>query len=395
MRNQALRIKMSKAQNNNFANGEEFLATLRLARSNGIGAATFFKLLDKFQSPTNIIASASQILAARNIKISLEQNVLEEIKDTKKIGGHIISIFDEKYPALLKEIPNPPIIISYFGDISKVTINSIAIVGSRFASANSVTLSYKFSKDLTDNNFTTVSGLARGIDTGVHKGSLDAENKLNILPTIAVIAGGLDNIYPKENEQLFYSLKENALIITENQIGVKPKSENFPRRNRIISGLSQGTLVVEAAIKSGSLITARYASEQGRDVMAVPGFPLDKKSEGTNKLIKNGAALITNISDIIALTEFNSTQKIKQQNLFKESDVVPLNEYDSENKQEGQDTQNASEIILNKISTSPIHIEDIASQTKLNIQTINSLLLEYELEEKIIREPGGKVALKA
>lgn len=296
---------------------------------------------------------------------------------------------------MLKEIPNPPLIISCLGDITKVTKNSIALVGSRFASANSVTLSYKFAKELTESKFTTVSGLARGIDTAVHKGSLDVENNHNILSTIAVIAGGLDNIYPKENEALFNKLKEEALIITENQIGVKPKSENFPRRNRIISGLSQGTLVVEAAIKSGSLITARYAAEQGRDVMAVPGFPLDKKSEGTNKLIKNGASLITNISDIIALTEFNSTQKIKQQNLFKEEEKALLYETSLEQEIYEEQPENISEIIFNKISSSPIHIEDIASQTKLNIQTINSFLLEYELEEKIIREPGGKIALKA
>jgi DNA processing protein len=389
---------MNKFSNINLNNETEFLASFRLARTKNIGAVTFLKLLDKFQTPSNIIKNGKYFFEKRNIEIETEQNVLKEIEETEKLGGKIISIFSDLYPELLSEIYNLPIIISYFGKIEKISSNAVAIVGSRYASANAVTYSYKISKDITDNNFTVVSGLARGIDTAAHKGALESSNS-NILKTIAVIGGGLDNIYPKENEKLFEKIKNEGVIISENPIGIPPKSENFPRRNRIISGLSLGSIVVEAAIKSGSLITAKFALEQGREVMSVPGFPLDSRSEGTNKLLKNGATLITDVADVISALNYHSQAKIPNYTNNKNQTLLNIfsenNDADYESEIVKEDDNNLSFKLLDKLSTSPTSIEELSEQTGLTIYTINSLLVEYELSEEIIRYSGGKVSKKS
>ncbi|HCR85058.1 MAG TPA: DNA-protecting protein DprA [Alphaproteobacteria bacterium] len=379
-------------------NSEELLSTIQLARTRTIGFVTFTKFIKKYGSASEAIRNVKTFLENRGIEITTRDKAEEELANTQALGGQITTLHSPEYPKLLSEIADPPIIISHLGDISKIQGKTVAIVGSRNASANAVSYSYKISTELAQNNYTIVSGLARGIDTAAHKGALDASNK-DILPTIAVIGGGIDHIYPKENEKLFHKIKENGVIISENPLNVAPKSENFPRRNRIISGLSLGTVIVEAAIKSGSLITAKLAAEQGREVMSVPGFPLDARSEGTNKLIKNGATLVTNVTDIISAVNYSSGQLIKHPRKFILSEEEEKNfaqeiepELISATIYDGSENNVVN--LLDIITSQAIGIEEIAQQTSLSIAKVNSILIEHELNGEIIRQPGGQVCRK-
>lgn len=378
-------------------NSNELVDILRLARTRTVGFVTFSKFINKYGTAADSISNVSSILSSRGIEIPSASEMEQEIEETQKLGGNLITLYDERYPKLLKEIPDPPIIISYLGDITKINEKSVAIVGSRNASANAVSYSYKISRELVENNFTIVSGLAKGIDAAAHKAALDVAPS-DMLPTIAVIGGGIDHIYPKENEKLFNKIKEHGVIISENALNAVPKSENFPRRNRIISGLSLGSVIVEAAIKSGSLITAKFAAEQGREVMSVPGFPLDARSEGTNKLIKNGATLITNVSDIISAVDYNSGQLIKHSRKFILNEEIEktLQEETEQELVTIDEKENKNNVInlLGIITSQAITIEEIAGQANLSIARVNSLLVEHELNGEVIRQPGGRVCRK-
>ncbi len=365
-------------------NEAETFATLRLIRSNNIGPITFLKLVRKYSKPSEALKEAEKILKAKGKELRSIKDIEAEIKNTEKASARLITIFDEHYPALLSEIDDPPIILAVKGDIEKLNDNMVAMVGARYASTNAISLSYKFAKELADENAIVVSGLARGIDTAAHKGALASKNKN--LNTVAVIAGGIDNIYPPENEKLFSEVAEKGLIISENEFGTIPKAEHFPRRNRIISGLSQITCVVEAALKSGSLITARFAAEQNREVACVPGFPMDPRSEGTNMLIKKGASLITSSKDILELLNNFEDRKIRNLS-FNESEEDILYQ---------ERTENMIDIdLLSIIGTSPTSVDEMIDIHGFSAADINSKLLEYELLGEIIRHPGNKVSRAA
>ncbi len=362
-------------------NQEEIISALRLARTNSIGPITFQKLIKKYGKPSNAIKGSEEILKKKGESLRPLKDIEEEIRKAEKVGAKIITVFDKNYPSLLSEIQDPPIILTVKGQIDKVQNSNVALVGARYASANAVSFTYKLAKDLSDKNQTVVSGLARGIDTAAHKGSL--ANKNNELPTIAVVAGGIDNIYPPENAKLFEEVAERGIIITENEFGTIPKPEHFPRRNRIISGISQVTCVVEAALKSGSLITARLALEQGREVACVPGFPADPRSEGTNLLIKRGASLVTGANDLIELLQNYDSREIKVNNIFSEEDA-----------EEFFDETESDVELLSVIGNTPVAVDELVSIYGFSASEINSKLLEYELSGEIIRLPGNKV-LKA
>jgi DNA processing protein len=362
----------------------EILATLRLIRSDNIGPVTFLKLIKRFGRPSAALREAENILAAKGKSLITLRDAEQEIKDTEKHGARIITIFDEHYPALLSEIDSPPIVISVLGNIEKLNERTVALVGARYSSANAVSLSYKFGAALADENCVIVSGLARGIDTAAHKGALAAKN--NEMPTIAVLAGGIDNIYPPENEKLYKEIAGKGLVISENSFGTVPKAEHFPRRNRIISGLSQITCVVEAALKSGSLITARFAIEQNREVACVPGFPLDPRSEGTNLLIKKGASLVTSSKDILELLNNYETRELKH---------ITFNENDDDVFYDERQGKQIDIDLLSIISTSPTSVDDIINLHGFSAAEINSKLLEHEIAGEIIRHPGNKVSKAA
>ena len=269
-----------------------------------IGPIRKMKLLEKYGTPEKIFKADSNTF----LKIEgITQKHVEEIKNSKntellrkyqeyilKNDIKIVNVVDKEYPENLKNIYSPPITLYCKGDTSLLKRRSIAIVGCRESSLYGNSVAKKFAKDLCKNNLVVVSGLAKGIDTAAHVGALEENGE-----TIAVLGCGIDRIYPKENKDLYLNIIKKGLVISEYIVGTEPEACNFPMRNRIISGLSTGVIVVEAKRKSGTMITTDFALEQGKELYVVPGNISSKNSEGTNNLIKEGAKIVTNIEDIL------------------------------------------------------------------------------------------------
>lgn len=275
-----------------------------LASVEGLGPVKKFALLNKFETAKRIYnATEKEILKVDGMSDKIVQN-MQKAKDAKLLEKYekyilkndikIINISDDNYPAKLKNIYAPPITIFAKGDISLLNSKSIAIVGSREPSKYGIYVAEKFSKELSKEGITIVSGLARGIDTFAHVGALSSFGK-----TIAVLGSGIDIVYPKENAKYYREISEKGLIISEYIVGTAPESKNFPQRNRIISGLSDGVLVVEASKNSGTMITTDFALEQGKELYVIPGNITSNLSAGTNNLIKEGAKLVTDVYEIL------------------------------------------------------------------------------------------------
>lgn len=275
-----------------------------LASVEGLGPVKKFALLNKFETAKRIYnATEKEILKVDGMSDKIVQN-MQKAKDAKLLEKYekyilkndikIINISDDNYPAKLKNIYAPPITIFAKGDISLLNSKSIAIVGSREPSKYGIYVAEKFSKELSKEGITIVSGLARGIDTFAHVGALSSFSK-----TIAVLGSGIDVVYPKENAKYYREISEKGLIISEYIVGTAPESKNFPQRNRIISGLSDGVLVVEARKNSGTMITTDFALEQGKELYVIPGNITSNLSAGTNNLIKEGAKLVTDVYEIL------------------------------------------------------------------------------------------------
>ena len=275
-----------------------------LASIEGLGPVKKFALLNKFETAKRIYnATEKEILKVDGMSDKIVQN-MQKAKDAKLLEKYekyilkndikIINISDDNYPVKLKNIYAPPITIFAKGDISLLNSKSIAIVGSREPSKYGIYVAEKFSKELSKEGITIVSGLARGIDTFAHVGALTSFGK-----TIAVLGSGIDVVYPKENAKYYREISEKGLIISEYVVGTAPESKNFPQRNRIISGLSDGVLVVEARKNSGTMITTDFALEQGKELYVIPGNITSNLSAGTNNLIKEGAKLVTDVYEIL------------------------------------------------------------------------------------------------
>jgi DNA processing protein len=276
----------------------------------GVGPQKLFSLLSKFKSVEQIFNSKySELIEVEGINKTLAFKILKaadnldsaahslesELSELSEINAELISYFDDEYPEILRNIYFPPIFLYVKGNYLQSDTSAIAIVGTREPSSYGKTVAENFAIELAEKRITTVSGLARGIDTIVHNSTLKSNGR-----TIAVIGSGLDIIYPQENKKLYHQIAESGLVISEYPLGTKPDAQNFPRRNRIISGLSIGTLVVETRINGGAISTANYALDQGREVFAVPGTIISKQSEGTNILIQKGnAKLVTKVDDIL------------------------------------------------------------------------------------------------
>ena len=297
----------------------------------------------------------------------------------------IISYLDSDFPSLLKNTDDCPPLLFCIGNTKLLNQSTVAIVGSRNASINGLRFAYKIARDLSDNNKIVVSGFARGIDTASHKASLEKG-------TIAVLAGGVDHIYPQENTELYESIASQGLIVAELPLGSIPKPQNFPQRNRIISGLSQGVAVIEATLKSGSLITAKIALQQSREVFVVPGFPLDPRYQGNNYLLKQGAYLLESAKDILEVLE---STEIKRYSLFEqESEILDIiKTKKTEDLTEKELTQARSEIIK-LVTVSPTSIDEIISITKISHTAALTAIVELELAGKVIRHYGNKISVK-
>jgi len=364
-------------------NEPERLARFRLFRSQSVGPITFYKLLSRFGNAQKALDALPSLSYRRKSPVPMSVTEAEaELNALENYGGRLIVYGDDEYPIWLSTVEDSPPILSVIGDASLLSKSCLAIVGARNASANAKRYTESIARELGQKGQIIVSGLARGLDTAAHKASLETG-------TIAVVAGGLDAIYPTENTDLYHAIAKQGCIISEMPFGTKPTAHHFPRRNRIVSALSKGVLVVEASMKSGSLITARMASEQGREVFAVPGFPGDPRAAGPNHLIQNGAKLIQNADDILVELIAMQEKTIQPQNLFdsvNEDGVEFINDNNDET---------LTDTILDALSYNPIEVDEISRLIKKPIASMQTPLLELELTGEIIRHPGNRISKAA
>lgn len=362
-------------------NDHEKINWLRLIRTENIGPMTFYQLLRQCGSIDQVFERLPQM--ARNggrldgLKIPSITEIESEIEKLHKIGGEFIFACEPNYPYNLGFVEDAPPVLSTIGNLNLLTKTSLAVVGSRNSSMNGEKFAFNISQEIGRSGYVIISGLARGIDRYAHLGSIETG-------TIGVLAGGINVIYPPENEKLYHEMKEKGLILAENPFGMEPIARHFPKRNRIVSGIAKGVLVVEAALRSGSLITARFALEQGRDVFAVPGSPFDPRCKGTNGLLREGAILVEKAEDIT-----NILSQSKQSSFLDESE----HSYDAGPpiSPDENDVKMGREILLNKLGTTPIEIDSLLDHCDLTPNIGLSAILELELAGKIEREAGGKI----
>ena len=360
---------------------------LALQRTPGIGTITMIKLLEQFDSPRQLFEPNQQGLinskllrksAVNYLKSPDWKTIEKDLAWAEQSDNHIITIQNTAYPPLLKEIADPPALLFVKGDPALLKQKQIAIVGSRNPSQNGKETAMAYAGELSQQGFIITSGLALGIDGASHAGALATNN-----PTIAVIGTGLDKVYPARHHQLAVKISETGALVSEFPLGTPPIAINFPRRNRIISGLSVGTLVVEAALKSGSLITAHMASEQNREVFAIPGSINNPLSKGCHKLIREGAKLVETTHDI--LEEFA---------LLYELNIPDIDQPVTGDKEPDPDNTEHHDDFLHNIGFDPISIDNLVLRTRLSIEAITSLLLVLELQGKITSSNGFYYRLK-
>jgi len=358
---------------------EERIDWLRLIRSENVGPRTFGTLLRYYGSARSALKAlpglASRGGAKHAARIAAREEAERELAAMRSFGVRLVALGEPEYPRSLARIDDAPPLIAVHGNAALLDRPMVAIVGSRNASAAGAKMAGRLARDLGQAGFAIVSGLARGIDAAAHRASLSTG-------TIAVLAGGLDCIYPPEHADLLESILVDGVALSEMPLGWEPRARDFPRRNRLISGLALGLVVVEAARRSGSLITVRFALEQGREVFAVPGSPLDPRAEGTNGLLKQGATLVTEASDVIAVLEPILGRKIEppaEEPLpAPEPEILP-------------DTE-ARTRILALLGPTPVALDDLVRLAETPPATVRTVLLELELAGRVERHRDGSVS---
>lgn len=357
---------------------EDIFYWLALNLTPGVGSVLIKRLLDRFKTPEAVFhAPTKELLKVEGVggkladeirKGPLDKAVNKELSLLKEAGGTILTLKDDDYPKRLRDIYDPPILLYMRGELKKEDELAVAIVGSRKTSHYGRWITEKISQELSRHGVTIISGLARGIDSVAHKGALQGEGR-----TISVLGCGVDVIYPPENRNLFHQIINHGAILSEFPMGSSPEGGHFPRRNRIISGLSIGVVVVQASQESGSLITASYALEQGREVFAIPGNVGAEGSKGTNQLIKEGAKLVESSEDILEdiLPQWRREREITPE---VESPVIHLNKEER--------------ILYELLEETPLHIDTIIRESKLDPGKVSSLLLDLELKGLIHQWPG-------
>ncbi len=367
---------------------EELESWIKLWRVSGVGSKYFQRLLESFDSPTDVFNASSSSLKQAGISQNLADAILDskdndsatiDLKWLRAADNHyIITIQCPEYPALLKQTDSPPPLLYVHGNLSIINDPQLAIVGSRNPTQSGMTSAYDFAKYLGQTGLCITSGLALGIDGSAHQGALDAN-----APTIAIIATGIDRVYPAKHRNLAHQIVENGAIISEFPIGTQPRSGNFPRRNRIISGLAHGTLVVEAALKSGSLITARLASEQGREVFAIPGSIHNPLAKGCHLLIRQGAKLVENAQDI--LEEMSAVIDLSEINQVS----IPSSHEEAETPFNTESKDPDHQLLLDKMGYDPISIDNLVVSTGFKPESIAAMLLILELQNQVSSNGGG------
>lgn len=361
---------------------EEKIDWLRLSRSQNVGPITFYKLLDRFGSVSGALDALPELArrgGAGRIRVGARAAAEAELETLHGLGAVVIGRDEPAYPPLLAQIEDAPPLISVLGQPGLLGKRAIAIVGARNASINGRNLARKFADQLGAAGLLVVSGMARGIDAAAHEGALKTG-------TTAVMAGGVDVAYPKDNAKLYAELIEVGAIISEMPPGTVPQARHFPRRNRIIAGLARGVVVIEAALRSGSLITARLALEQNREVFAVPGSPLDPRARGSNNLIRQGAHLTESADEVVSLVNDLFTNALMEREPFEIKQ-------DSPPQPEASALEKARRIVKNYLSPTPVAVDEIIRQCQMSSAVMSTILLELELASKLERHPGNQVSL--
>lgn len=365
---------------------KQTINTLRLYKTKGIGAVNFFKLCKKYLNINNVIENLDDINKGRKFKINLidEEIVINEIQYCQSNNIKILTFLDPNFPKSLLEQPHFTPILYVMGDETLLNKNSISIVGSRNCSDIKKRYSFRLAQEIGKNDFIIVSGLALGIDEYAHKGSLKTG-------TIAVMAGGVDIPYPPSNAQLYDEIIKNGCVISEIPPKTKPTTNLFPVRNRLIAGISMGTVVVEADLNSGSIITANYASEYGKEVLAVPSSPTDSRGRGCNALIKNGAFLIETANDVISnLNYYITVDTIKKSN-FKKMEIYhnknDINENNFENNKKRLE-KNINNDILEILQSEEVTQSSLFEIMNYSASEISIAISELELNDLVKVENG-------
>ena len=365
----------------------EKLARLRLARSENVGPITFRQLLERYGSGEAALAALPELARrggrTRPIRICPAGAAEDELAALAACGADLLVLGEAGYPPRLAAVEDAPPAVSLLGHRHLSAQPIVAMVGARNASANGRRLAQRIAGDLGAAGFVVASGMARGIDAAAHQGALDSG-------TLAVVAGGVDVVYPEENRALYQEIAARGLVLSEMPPGTVPQSRHFPRRNRLISGLSLGVVVVEATLRSGSLITARCALEQGREVFAVPGSPLDPRARGCNRLLRDGAGLVESAEDVVEVLS-----RILASPLREPAPPPPVPgarpaELPLSDEAASEAARAAVESLL---GPTPVTVDELARTSGLALPVLQQILLELELAGRLERHPGQKVAL--
>ena len=355
---------------------------LRLIRSEGVGPVTFFQLLSRFGNATAAIEALPDLARrggrASPPRIRSAAEAEAEIEGVSRLGARLVAQGEPEYPHALAAIEDAPPLLCVRGRLDALQRRMVAVVGARNASANGVRFARQLAAELGEAGLVVVSGLARGIDTAAHRGALASG-------TVAVMAGGVDVIYPPENDGLYAEILEAGAIASEMPPGLKPTERHFPRRNRIVSGMAVGVVVVEAAMRSGSLITARLAGEQGREVFAVPGSPLDPRARGSNNLIRQGAILVESAADVLEALGGAIRAPAERSAPRLEAPLAEALPAEA-------GLLTAHEQVAAKLGPSPVPVDEIVRQCQLAPAVVLTILLELELAGRLTRHPGNQVS---
>jgi DNA processing protein len=386
------------------------LAWLRLVRSESVGPRTFRALFDRHGSAQAALEALPELArrAGRSVRITTEAEAEREMELARRHGVRFVAFGEAEYPKALRAIDSAPPLLGVRGRAAALAEPMVAIVGSRNASAAGLKFTGTLARDLGHAGFVIVSGLARGIDTQAHAASLPTG-------TVAVLAGGHDRVYPPENARLLAELLERGAAVSEMPMGLEPRGRDFPRRNRLVSGLSLGVVVVEAAGRSGSLITARFALEQGREVFAVPGSPLDPRAEGTNALIRQGATLCADASHVVSvlaplvatepqpgrMEEGERPDAGAEAPLWDELDLDGVAQApsaasppeDADAAQPVEPAMAALAQVVRFLGPSPVAVDDLVRASGLAVRQVQSVLLDLELSGRLERHGGNAVSL--
>ncbi len=395
---------MSMATGHSLSDAER-IDWLQLIRSENVGPVTFHQLLGRYGSARAALEALPELARrggrAKPIRIASRPAAERELAELAKIGGRLIARGEADYPAPLAAISDAPPLIAVRGRAELLAQTMIAVVGTRNASTNGRRFAAMLARDIGAKGFVITSGLARGIDAAAHEGAIDTG-------TVAVVAGGVDVVYPRENEALTARIAAEGAIVAEQPLGLQPQARHFPHRNRLISGLSRAVVVVEAALRSGSLITARLAAEQGREVLAVPGSPLDPRARGSNSLIKDGAWLVEGVDDVLAAlgplgtpaTPPRMAVAPSPKTIPPQAAAIPPSRPESDDGSVPQRADaDSSDLavdrakVLELLSYSPATVDELGRRAHLSPAVLAALLLELELAGRVERHPGGQISL--